>query len=95
MEDAYVLAEDRSKPIMVIVHSSECGACKHLRPKLIESDRVKELSNKFVMVNDIDGRDSLAEGIKLENGAYYPRYGSILKSRCLALTKSYDFSFRI
>lgn len=58
---------------MLIIHSTNCKACKALRPKLTNSEDVKRLSKKLIMVNSENNSDALAESIKPDGGSYYPR----------------------
>jgi protein-disulfide reductase (glutathione) len=50
-EESANVALKTSKPIFLLIHKSWCGACQNLKPKLAESDKFKDLSEKFVMVN--------------------------------------------
>lgn len=58
---------------MLVIHSTNCKACKALRPKLTKSKDVKILSNEFIMVHSENESDALAESIKPDGGNYYPR----------------------
>ena len=42
---------DTSRPTLVILHKSWCGACKSLKPKIAQSSDFEQLSAKFSMVN--------------------------------------------
>lgn len=66
-------AKTESKPLMLIVHSSYCRACKSLRPKLIESNDVKIMGKEFFVVNALDGKEPKAKNYG-PDGFYYPRF---------------------
>lgn len=66
-------AKQESKPVMLIVHKSHCGACRILMPKLSTSDDMKKISDNFVMVNAFNGEDPDAK-LYAPDGAYIPRF---------------------
>eukprot|EP00123_Amoebidium_parasiticum_P001591 comp12718_c0_seq1/m.7826 comp12718_c0_seq1/g.7826 ORF comp12718_c0_seq1/g.7826 comp12718_c0_seq1/m.7826 type:complete len:190 (-) comp12718_c0_seq1:342-911(-) len=66
------LGENNSKPVMIMIHRTWCGACKALGPKFAESQEIFELSSKFTMIN----MDESVDPEKPEwspDGGYVPR----------------------
>ena len=57
-------ALDVSKPTMVVIHKSWCGACKRLKPLVAESARVAALADHFNMVNLQDDEEPADDQFK-------------------------------
>merc|ERR1719419_1059564 len=70
LEEAQEQSIIQSKPIMMIVHRSWCGACKRLKPLVAESEEVAKLSKNFLMVNTMEEPD---EEFYKPDGGYIPR----------------------
>lgn len=70
--DAYTVAEQQDKPVMLIIWKTWCGACKSLRPKFAESGAIAALANDFVMVNVVDDAEP-PDVIYKPDGGYIPR----------------------
>ncbi|XP_037026643.1 thioredoxin domain-containing protein 12-like [Bradysia coprophila] len=73
IENAYQLAKRQSKPIVLVVHDTHCGACKSLRPSLIESHELRQLSRDVIMVQSLDGQDQVANAVNPDDNTYVPR----------------------
>jgi protein-disulfide reductase (glutathione) len=63
------------KPLLVLIHQSNNGACKALKPQWIKSKEIAQLSSHFVMVNAGDHEEPKDPKFRPEgvNGGYYPR----------------------
>ncbi|RXG57682.1 Thioredoxin domain-containing protein 12 [Armadillidium vulgare] len=44
-------AENEGKPLMIIIHKVNCGACKAFKEKFSSSEHILKLSEYFIMVN--------------------------------------------
>ena len=71
-EESADIALKTSKPIFLLIHKSWCGACQNLKPKLAESDKFKDLSEKFVMVN-VEDNEEPSDSSYAPDGGYIPR----------------------
>jgi len=72
LDDGLALAKKEGKPLMLLIHKSWCGACKSLKPKFKESQKIAKLSPKFVMVNTMDDDEPPGDVYK-PDGGYVPR----------------------
>lgn len=72
LEAAISAAEVQSKPIMLVIHKSWCGACKNLKASFSVDDEAIDLSQDFVMVNLGDGKAPDDPKFKID-GSYVPR----------------------
>ncbi|KAK3233643.1 hypothetical protein CYMTET_56070 [Cymbomonas tetramitiformis] len=65
-----------TKPIMVLITKSWCGACKRLKAEFLsgngEADEIYEYSQKFHMMSFVDDQEPKGEQWT-EDGAYVPR----------------------
>jgi len=97
LKAAYEIAGSESKPIMLMVHKPRCPACKEVRPRMIASKQLKEMSKNFVMVHDGDKTDQDALGVG--NATYVPRFfflnsnGDLLDSITNPKQKKYPFYY--
>jgi len=74
LEEGKKEAKEKSKPMMIIIHSTSCGACKRLKPLFAGSKQIEELSAKFVMVNLEDKEAPPPEQQEFyHDGGYVPR----------------------
>jgi len=71
-EDGLKLVKEKSKPMMLIIHKSYCGACKAMKPRIRNDATIAELSKKFVMVHCEDDEEPLDDQFDID-GAYIPR----------------------
>jgi len=72
LEAALTVAEEESRPIMLIIHKSWCGACKSLKATFSVDDEAIDLAQDFVMVNLGDGDAPDDQKFKID-GSYVPR----------------------
>ncbi|KAK3089631.1 hypothetical protein FSP39_005211 [Pinctada imbricata] len=72
LDDGMYLSKEQNKPLMLVIHKSWCGACKALKPKFAESEKIKELSQHFIMVNAGDD-DEPRDDQYTPDGGYIPR----------------------
>lgn len=70
--DAFGLAQSSSKPIVLVVWKTWCGACKALRPKWAESAAIASHAEDFVFVNVVDDEEPQEDKYK-PDGGYIPR----------------------
>jgi len=77
MSNALQIADEKKKPIFVMVHGKWCAASQALKPKFSTSSAIKELSKNFVMVNMEDDEEPQGEnGEEFKfgpDGGYVPR----------------------
>jgi len=71
-EEGLKLAKEQSKPMMVIIHKSYCGACKALKPKIRNDKEFAKLSKDFIMVTCQDDEEPNDDQFD-QDGAYIPR----------------------
>merc|ERR1711971_220339 len=64
---------DTSRPTLVILHKSWCGACKSLKPKVAQSSELEQLSGKFSMVNANEENSIHNLELFKIDGSYIPR----------------------
>jgi len=72
LDTAFKVAREETKPLMLIIHKSWCGACKKLKGIFAEDQEILDLSAKFVMVNAGDD-DEPSEEVYKPDGGYIPR----------------------
>ncbi|XP_066927374.1 uncharacterized protein [Clytia hemisphaerica] len=66
-------AKQQNKPILAVFHQDWCGACQRLKPSFAASDEIKEVADKFIMINT-DEDDIVKESDKYRaDGEYYPK----------------------
>jgi thiol-disulfide isomerase/thioredoxin len=71
-EKGLEVAKKEDKPILMVFHQDWCGACARLKPKVAESQEMKDLASQFVMINTDD--EKLVKGEKYKSdGEYYPK----------------------
>merc|ERR1712037_792744 len=72
LSTAFKVAREQTKPLMLVIHKSWCGACKKLKSIFAEDQEILDLSAKFVMVNAGDD-DEPSEEVYKPDGGYIPR----------------------
>lgn len=65
-------AQKERKPLMMIIHTSGCPACRNLKTNIASDKTLLEMSKKFVMVSALDEEEP-EEGKFQPDGQYYPR----------------------
>lgn len=60
------------KPVMVLIHRTNCPACHELQPKFAASKEIADLSSQFEMVNVADEEEP-QEAKYSPDGGYVPR----------------------
>jgi len=66
-------AKEQNKPIIALFHQDWCGACQRLKPNFAASDEIKEVADKFIMINT-DDDEIVKESEKYKaDGEYYPK----------------------
>jgi protein-disulfide reductase (glutathione) len=73
LPEGLVQAQSESKPLMLLVWKTWCGACKALRPKFEASSAVLAESSNFVMVNVVDDEEPADAMYKPGGAGYIPR----------------------
>eukprot|EP01087_Luapelamoeba_hula_P010110 TRINITY_DN265_c0_g1_i1.p1 TRINITY_DN265_c0_g1~~TRINITY_DN265_c0_g1_i1.p1 ORF type:complete len:175 (-),score=31.99 TRINITY_DN265_c0_g1_i1:42-545(-) len=75
--DAVAYAKDpenkNTKPTLVLLHKTWCGACKRLKPEFAGSKEIEALSEKFLMVNAEDDEAPHDNPSFVVDGGYIPR----------------------
>eukprot|EP00124_Ichthyophonus_hoferi_P005399 Ihof_evm2s772 gene=Ihof_evmTU2s772 len=51
MEEAFSPNNNNTKPVFLLIHRSWCGACQELQKTFSASQKIKDLAEKFTMVN--------------------------------------------
>jgi len=72
LDDAKTKAAAQNKPIFLLIHKSWCGACKALKPQLVNSKEFAEFSKNFVMVN-VEDEEEPNDKSYAPDGGYIPR----------------------
>lgn len=66
-------AKETGKDMMILFHSTRCGACKRLQPDFASNKDVESLSKNFVMVNVENDEEPSKDNTFLKDGGYIPR----------------------
>ncbi|XP_037043014.1 thioredoxin domain-containing protein 12-like [Bradysia coprophila] len=66
-------SQAEGKPILVIVHLTNCRACKDLFADLPKSQDIQTLSQRYVVVHSLDGSDKQLENFGPRTDRYFPR----------------------
>jgi len=61
-----------SKPAMVVIHKSWCGACKALEPSFAANAEITALAPQFVMIDVVDEEEPDSKEWS-PDGGYIPR----------------------
>jgi len=72
LEKAYELSQGQSKPIMVIIHKTWCGACKSLKAQFSVDQEIAKFSPNLIMVNLEDDEEPDDPQYNVDGG-YVPR----------------------
>lgn len=91
-KEAFSVAKEQQKALMMMFHREWCGACKKLWPKVNNDPQIQEISAQFVMLDLRNENDKT--GVKYApDGEYVPRleiqfhfiYGKTLTILCVYL----------
>ncbi|KAG4076655.1 hypothetical protein HA402_001942 [Bradysia odoriphaga] len=66
-------SQAEGKPILVIVHLTNCRACKDLFNDLPKSQEIQNLAKRYVVVHSLDGSDKQLENLGPRSDRYFPR----------------------
>ena len=72
-EEGLKQAKETGKDMMILFHSTRCGACKRLQPDFATNKDIERLSQNFVMVNVENDEEPSKDKTFLHDGGYIPR----------------------
>jgi protein-disulfide reductase (glutathione) len=72
INDLEAAKKEASKPVLVLIHKTWCGACKALKGAFADSAALEAAASEFVMVNLEDDEEPGDEAFK-PDGGYIPR----------------------
>lgn len=71
-DDAKEISARDNKPIMLLIHKTWCGACKALKPQVVNNKAIEEFSTNYVMVN-VEDEEEPNDPDFAPDGGYIPR----------------------